>query len=121
MANKLRGGERQAFWRDVVARRDASGLSVRAFCQGENLPESAFYFWRRNLAERDGKLPKRPQVKSKRASSPPTFVPVAIRRESPSETSKLSLERRSGGMLWFSESTSVSRIVDVIRALEARA
>lgn len=43
MANKDRNGEREAFWRDVVARHDASGLSVRAFCQGENLPESAFY------------------------------------------------------------------------------
>jgi transposase-like protein len=121
MANKLRGGERQAFWRDVVARRDVSGLSVRAFCQGENLPESAFYFWRRNLAEKDGKLPTRPRASSKRAFAPPPFVPVAIRREAPPETSELSLERRSCGMFWFSESMPVSRIVEVIRALEARA
>jgi hypothetical protein len=46
MANKDRNSEREAFWREVVGRHEASGLSVRAFCQGENLPESAFYFWR---------------------------------------------------------------------------
>jgi len=91
MANKDRNSEREAFWRDAVARRDVSGLSVRAFCQGENLPESAFYFWRRNLAERDGTLPKRPQANSNRASAPLKFVPVAIRREAPPETSELSL------------------------------
>ncbi len=63
MANKDRNSEREAFWREAVARRDASGLSVRGFCQGENLWESAFYFWRRTLAEREGTLPTRRQVK----------------------------------------------------------
>ena len=39
MPNKDRNSDREAFWREVAARRDVSGLSVRAFCQGENLPE----------------------------------------------------------------------------------
>jgi len=121
MAHKNQSGERHAFWRDVVARRDVSGLSVRAFCQGENLPESAFYFWRRTLAEREGKLPKRPHVKSKRASTPAAFLPVRIRREALPLTAEVSQEPPRGGVLWFSDSTPVSRIVEVIRALEARA
>ena len=120
MANKDRNSEREAFWREVVARRDVSGLSVRAFCQGENLRESAFYFWRRTLAEREGMLPTRRQVKSKRASAPAAFVPVRIRRETLPLTNEVLQERPRGGVLWFSESTSASRIVEVIRALEAR-
>ena len=121
MANKDRNSEREAFWRDVVGRREASGLSVRAFCQGENVPESAFYFWRRTLAERAGKLPKRPRATSRRASAPAAFVPVRIRREALPLTAEVAQERSRGGVLWFSDSMSVSRIVDVIRALEARA
>lgn len=122
MANKIRSGERQAFWRGIVARRDASGLSVRAFCQRENQPESAFYFWRRKLAERDGTLPTSPRPRLKRAPTPPAFVPVRIRREAlPVLTDRPQERRPIGGVLWFSDSTSVSRIVEVIRALEARA
>ena len=121
MANVNRSSEREAFWREVVGRREASGLSVRAFCHGENLPESAFYFWRRKLAELDGKLRARPRAPSKRVLPAPAFVPVRIRRESLPVPTDLSQERPSGGVLWFSESTSVSRIVEVIRALEARA
>jgi transposase-like protein len=121
MANKIRSSERQAFWRDIVARRDVSGLSVRAFCQRENLPESAFYFWRRKLAERDDTSPVKARAASKRAPTPPAFVPVRIRREALPVLTDLPQERPIGGVLWFSDSTSVSRIVEVIRALEARA
>jgi len=121
MANKVRSGEREAFWRDVVGRREASGLSVRVFCQGENLPESAFYFWRRKLAERDGELGTRPRPTTKRVSRAPAFVPVRIRREALPVPTDLPQDRPSGGVLWFSESMPVARIVEVIRALEARA
>jgi hypothetical protein len=48
-------------------------------------------------------------------------VPVRIRREALPLTAEVSQERSRGGVLWFSASMSVSRIVDVIRALEARA
>jgi transposase-like protein len=121
MANVNRSGEQAAFWRDVVARSDASGLSVRAFCQGENLPESAFYFWRRKLAERDGDLPAKRRVTSKRALPAPAFVPVRIQHEALSMPTDPAQERPIGGVLWFSESTPAARIVEVIRALEARA
>jgi len=121
MANKNRSGEREAFWRDVVARFRTSGLSVRAFCRREKLVETAFYFWRRTLVDRDAKLPTKPRPTSKRVAVRPDFLPVTIRRDGLSPTSGLSLELPGGGVLRFSEATPVSRIVDVIRALEARA
>lgn len=120
MANKNRSGEREAFWRDVVKRFGSSGLSVRAFCRREKLQESAFYFWRRTLADRDGKTPTKRRPTSKRAANS-VFLPVTIRRDALSPTSGLSLELPGGGVLRFSEAMPVERIAEVIRALEARA
>lgn len=38
-----------AFWRPVIERLTASGLSVAAFGEREALPASAIYYWRRRL------------------------------------------------------------------------
>lgn len=119
MANKNRSGEREAYWRDVVARFRTSGLSVRAFCRREKLQESAFYFWRRTLADRDDKLPPKSRPTSKRAARP-AFLPVTIRRDASSPTSALTLELPSGSMLRFNEAMPVERVAALIRALEAR-
>ncbi|HZZ70664.1 MAG TPA: hypothetical protein VFE24_00305 [Pirellulales bacterium] len=51
MANKLRDAAKERFWRDVLKRFAASGLSVRTFCRDEKLAESAFYAWRRKVVE----------------------------------------------------------------------
>lgn len=117
MANKNRSGEREAYWRDVVKRFGASGLSVRAFCRREKLVETAFYFWRRTLAERDGKLPTKSRTTSKRVARP-AFLPVTIRRDA-LPTSGLTLELPSGAVLRFNESLPVDRIAALVRALEA--
>ena len=118
MARRRRSLEREARWRDALRRHDASGLSVRAFCRREKLHESAFYFWRRAVAERDtesanGAPPAKP--KSVRTRKP-EFLPVVLRRDVP--TSGLSLELRSGHVVRFGNS-SPELIVAVIRALEA--
>jgi hypothetical protein len=44
---------KEQLWRRWVAKRSRLGLSVREFCEQEGLKESAFYFWRRELARRD--------------------------------------------------------------------
>jgi hypothetical protein len=53
MANHERDAKREAFWRGVFQRSAASGLTIRAFCEREQLTESAFFAWRRTIAERD--------------------------------------------------------------------
>lgn len=118
MANKNRSGEREAYWRDVVARFNTSELSVRAFCRREKLQESAFYFWRRTLVDRDGKLLMKPRPTSKRAARP-AFLPVTIPGNASSLTSGLALELPNGAVLRFSESMSVERVAALVRALEA--
>lgn len=52
MAKHERDAKR-AFWRGVLQRYSVSGLVVRAFCQREQLTESAFFAWRRTIGQRD--------------------------------------------------------------------
>ncbi len=53
MAHKQRDAGKEQFWRDAFKRQAAGDLSVRAFCRRELLTESAFYAWRRTVAERN--------------------------------------------------------------------
>lgn len=120
MAKRRRSVERESFWRDAFRRHEASGLTVRAFCRREKLHESAFYFWRRAVAERDAEAASgvsAAKPKTVRAREP-EFLPVVLRRESPSPG--LSLELRSGNVVRFGASPT-ELIVAVIRALEAEA
>ena len=53
MANKRRDADKERFWRGALTRQAASGPGVRAFCRREKLTESAFYFWKRTISQRD--------------------------------------------------------------------
>jgi hypothetical protein len=44
---------RREVWRELIRRQQASGLSVRAFCQQRAVQENAFYLWRKRLAENE--------------------------------------------------------------------
>jgi transposase-like protein len=50
---KPRDLRKERRWRRLLAQRDRSGLSVRAFCQLHDLSEPSFYAWRCTLRERD--------------------------------------------------------------------
>lgn len=45
--------ERWQFWREVIRRQEASGLSVAAFCRQEQVAPASFFAWRKKLAEAD--------------------------------------------------------------------
>jgi hypothetical protein len=49
--------EREVFWREVLNRQAASGLSVRAWCAGEGVAYASFLYWRRRLARPDRAVP----------------------------------------------------------------
>lgn len=112
MANKQRDGAKERFWRDVLKRRAASGLSVRAFCRQEKLRESAFYAWRRTIGARDDKsaAPTKPR---------PVFVP-AIMSEPRRETA-FTIELAGGRALRLPESINAERLAELVQALEAQA
>jgi hypothetical protein len=58
----------EQLWRDRLDRFHKSGLSARAFCARERFPESAFYFWKRELLARDAQA----------QPATPAFVPVRV-------------------------------------------
>jgi len=47
-----RSRQREEFWRRIVSRQPASGLSIREWCQRHRVTEPSFYAWRRTLSRR---------------------------------------------------------------------
>jgi hypothetical protein len=54
---KVRDKGKEAFWRRTIEEQRQSGLSVRAFCQKQEVQEAAFYRWRRELVRREAARP----------------------------------------------------------------
>lgn len=72
MAQSKRSTEKESFWRLVLEEHQRSGLPVRAFCEREGLSEPSFYSWRREIHQRDGKLPGSERCEQQ------TLIPVDI-------------------------------------------
>ncbi len=53
--------QRQSRWQEIVRQQAASGQSVRAYCCQNGIEESAFYWWRRELARRSRQRNDPPQ------------------------------------------------------------
>ena len=94
--------QKEAFWREAVSRQRHSGLGVRAFCEGEGLKATAFYFWRREIGRRDAFTGRsgmrarvgRPPVPAFIELRPPsTASPAPIGAEAPIEV-RLRHDRR---------------------------
>jgi hypothetical protein len=69
---KVRDKSKEAFWQRTVRRQRQSSLTVRAFCCKHALRETAFYFWRRELARRE--------LADRRSAA---FMPVRVVEEPP--------------------------------------
>ena len=123
MANHKRDAKREAFWRGVFQRSAASGLTIRAFCEREQLTESAFFAWRRTIAERDAeaKSPTGPTTASlRRGRRPqrPAFLPVLL-AESNGHDQAIVIELVGGRVLRWPASIDVERLSTFVQTLEA--
>lgn len=58
MGRGRRDEVKETHWRGHVEAQRASGLSVRKYCAGHELRESAFYQWKRTIHERDAEKAK---------------------------------------------------------------
>lgn len=112
MANMRRDAGKEAYWRDVLTRQAASGLSVRAFCGQEQVKESALYAWRRTLLERE-----RPAEQAPRRAA---FVPVQL-AATPHGATSIEMALAGGRVLRLPASISMERLAELVHALEARA
>ena len=53
--NGRRNVRKERVWRSRVARCEASGLGVKRWCAEARVSTGQYYWWRRELRERDGK------------------------------------------------------------------
>jgi hypothetical protein len=84
----LRDPKLERFWRTTLAKWSKSGLNVRDFCRRHELGESAFYFWRREIAARDG-------APAARTPAAPKSAPPARRSPAPARAAGPASRRRS--------------------------
>jgi len=63
--------KKESFWRRAIRQQADSGISVRAWCHKRGLHEASFYWWRRELAQREAE---------RRSTS---FVPVHVTGQGP--------------------------------------
>jgi hypothetical protein len=102
-----RDPRREVAWRKWVGRQPGSGLSVREYCHQHGLKESAFYFWRAELARR---------------GSRPAFVPVTVSAPGRVATGGGHLEIALAGGARIHVAGAVDRqlLADVLAVLEER-
>jgi transposase-like protein len=117
MAKNMQNTSRETFWRRVMADFQRSGLSVREFCRRRKLHESAFYFWRRTIQQRNAARPSPRQCRpNRRGGRSAAFVPLVL--DNMHAAAGITLELRGGRALRLSESFPVERLVEFIFALE---
>lgn len=78
---RVRSGEREQFWLELVEGQQRSGVSIRQWCHRHGVSEPSFYFWRRELAQR-----------SRYAGAGPQLVPVEVSPSSPISNADLEIE-----------------------------
>lgn len=71
MARQQRDLKRERTWRRHIAEQRTSGQTIRAYCDARRIRETAFYFWRQEIAKRDREA-------ATEAKAAPAFVPVAV-------------------------------------------
>jgi hypothetical protein len=115
--DRRRDPKKEKFWRRLVQRQAVSRLSVRAWCHRHGRKESAFYWWRSELARRDGVQPRR---KPRPTSS---FVPIRIAAasgatESSSAESRIEIVLSGQRRVQVSGRVDRSMLADVLAVLE---
>lgn len=97
-------------WRGRMGRWRSGGGSVREFCRREGVPETAFYYWRRELARRDGAGARRG------TAAAPLFLPVRVKE--PGQASGegvIELRLPSGHVLRGSELEKLARLAALLK------
>jgi transposase-like protein len=115
-----RDRQREARWRGIIREQARSGLSIRAFCRQVGVTESAFYFWRGELARRGQEQRRRrvPRRRRPRATSPPAFVPVNVLAEVPAQAAgRMEIELPGGWRVRVAAPVDRSVLADVLAVL----
>ena len=129
--------QKQAYWEDVLRRWRTSGQTVRAFCRNAGVPETALYFWRRELARRSasaeaGREPavqtalttltaRAPRRRPRPRRTTTSFLPVRVVAEKTVEaTGTIEIVLSQGRTIRVGAGFDRQTLRDVLAALEAR-
>jgi transposase len=108
MAHATYSGSREQYWRGYLTRWEASGLSVREFCEFHDLSQQSFYWWRREIARRD-------QAKAQ-------FLPVQVISDeppAPADGGAVEIVLAQGRLLRVRPGFDPQTLVRVVEVLEA--
>ncbi len=116
--------EKERYWRGLVQGQGGSGQSVREYCRQAGVKESAFYWWRRELARR--RKPARDKPATPRGGRSPgddasLFVPIHLLAGNSTENAAaVEIYLGDGRMVRVTPGIDRQTLVEVLRALEAR-
>jgi transposase len=107
-----RDRQREVEWRHIVREQARSGLSIREFCTKSKLAESAFYFWRRELARRQAE-------QEQRRERPHAFLPVRVAEDPlPVGPGRIEIVLSSGRRVHVTAPVDRQVLADVLAVLE---
>ena len=112
MVAKRADGSRETFWRRVLRRRAKSGMTVAEFCAKENLAESAYYYWQRQIRRRDVPSP----TQSSQSSGGPTFLPVRL-LDDRNSTAPVEIVTTNGFVIRVREEATTDHVRRVLQAV----
>jgi transposase len=116
--------QRREYWREVLKRWRKSGLSMAAFCKGDDLKDSTLNWWARQLRVRDCD-----RVRAKRAAAKPkaqgaarsAFVPVRVIQVASTEgAATLEVVTRSGHVIRLKPGFDPATLRRAVAALEGQ-
>ena len=119
MANgKDRDRRLEARWRRIIRDHTRSGMTTREFCHKNNLAESAFYFWRRELQRRQAEQ-ERCQASDPPAA--PAFVAVHVAEHGGTPAGgSIEIELSGGRRIHVAAPVDRQALADVLAVLEGR-
>jgi hypothetical protein len=115
-----RDPQREQTWRRHLRRQRASGLTVRDYCVRHQLRETAFYFWRREIAARDDERHATSAADISATHPEPAFVPVTLVESLPRADSSIDIRLRSGHRLRVRAGCDRQLLSEVVALLEGR-
>jgi len=75
--NEIAKEFRLVHWVEIVREREASGVSIREFCENEGIHENKYYYWQRKLREEACKELAKAQCKPT-SMAPAVFAEVRV-------------------------------------------
>ena len=144
MAKRIRKSdpEKERYWRGVVRGQQRSGQSVREYCRQAGVKESAFYWWRRELARRgsgrktarqrtssvsprSGAVSGRKTAAQRPGGKCPAFLPIRVRADRAAavpvdHAAAVDIHLGNGRMVRVGPGVDRRTLVEVLAALEAR-